>query len=184
MNTKRFNSSNYAYNTKSRIGIYLIHGFSSTTYEVLELAKYLRNNNYHVIANNLPGHGTNIKDCNRTKYQDWLHYSEIHLADLASKCDKIYIVGCSMGALISSYLASMFPINGLIIGGFVAKFKKSFLINYINPLLCKILKKSKKEDIYSKKIDFYGYKYYPLVALNEFRKMNNIILKKLKKSVL
>ena len=80
-----------------------------------------------------------------------------------------------MGALIGSYLASNFPVNGLIIGGFVAKFQKSFLINYINPLLCKILKKSKKEAAYSddvlQKIDFYGYEYYPLVAINEFRKM-------------
>ena len=175
MKTVRFDSANYEFNKSSKIGIYMIHGFSSTTYEVLKLAKYLKNKNYHVVANNLPGHGTSIEDCNRVKYTDWLEFSKMHIAKLASQCDKIYIVGCSMGALVSLYLASMFPVNGVIIGGVVVKFHKSFLINYINPFLCKLLKKSKKEANYSnevlQKIYFYGYEYYPLVALNEFRKM-------------
>ena len=65
MKTKKFDSSNYAYNTQSEIGIYLIHGFSCTTYEFLTLTQYLCKKNYHIIVINLPGHGTNIEDCNR-----------------------------------------------------------------------------------------------------------------------
>ena len=39
MKTVRFDSANYEFNKSSKIGIYMIHGFSSTTYEVLKLAK-------------------------------------------------------------------------------------------------------------------------------------------------
>ena len=37
--TTRFDENNYLFNPNSKCGIYLIHGFSSTTYEVKNLAK-------------------------------------------------------------------------------------------------------------------------------------------------
>ena len=43
MKTVRFDSSNYEFNESGEIGIYMIHGFSSTTYEVLKLAKRAHN---------------------------------------------------------------------------------------------------------------------------------------------
>ena len=46
----RFDTNNYEYNTKSKLGVYLIHGFSSTTYEVKQLAEYLGENGYYTIA--------------------------------------------------------------------------------------------------------------------------------------
>ena len=68
MYTSRFDRNNYEFNKDAKIGIYLIHGFSSSTYEVKLLAHYLKNKGYHVVANNLPGHGTTVDDCNRYKY--------------------------------------------------------------------------------------------------------------------
>ena len=37
----RFDTNNYEYNKSSPIGVYIIHGFSNTTYEVKEIAKFL-----------------------------------------------------------------------------------------------------------------------------------------------
>ena len=37
----RFDTNNYEFNKSSEIGIYIIHGFSNTTYEVKELAHFL-----------------------------------------------------------------------------------------------------------------------------------------------
>ena len=65
-NTKRFDANNYNFNLDSKLGIYLIHGFTSTTYEVKKLANHLASQGYYVQANNLPGHGTTIEDCNLT----------------------------------------------------------------------------------------------------------------------
>ena len=40
-NTERFDDDNYEFNTNSKNGVYLIHGFTNTTYEIKKLAQYL-----------------------------------------------------------------------------------------------------------------------------------------------
>ena len=122
-----FDTNNYEFNTNSNTGIYLIHGFSSTTYELKLLAEVLSEKGYHVILNNLPGHGTNIDDCNKYQYTDWLDYSKIEFAKLCSSCDNVFIIGCSMGAVIALYLSSIFPVSGVIVGGTVLKFKLTLI---------------------------------------------------------
>ena len=182
---KKFDPNNYEFNSDSKIGIYMIHGFSSTTYELKEMSEFLANKKYHVVLNNLPGHGTNIEDCNKTKYKDWLDYSTIELAKLCAKSNEVFIIGCSMGGVIALYLASKFPITGLIVGGVVLKFKLHFNTNYLNRFLCRILKTREKKLTFPKDIrdtiNFYGYQSYPLIALEEFRKMNVFVKKKLYK---
>ena len=184
MNSIRFDTQNYEYNPNSNIGIYLIHGFSSTTYEMSLLAHHLKEQGYHIILNNLPGHGTTAEDCNKYKFSDWLDYSKQEFAKLCSTSDKVFIIGCSMGGVIGLHLASIFPINGLIVGGVVLKFKLFFKTNYLNTILCHIIKIREKKVAFNKdernKINFYGYQSYPLIALNQFRKMNNFVKKTLK----
>ena len=41
--TSRFDENNYEFNTDSKNGVYLIHGFTNTTYETKDLAQYLAN---------------------------------------------------------------------------------------------------------------------------------------------
>tara|TARA_Y100001970_G_scaffold103405_1_gene129743 strand:+ start:2688 stop:3443 length:756 start_codon:yes stop_codon:yes gene_type:complete len=182
---KKFDVNNYHFNPNSKIGIYLIHGFSSTTYELKKIAQLFKEKNYQVILNNLPGHGTTLEDCNKTKYQDWLNYSTIEFAKLCSDSDYVFIVGCSMGGVIGLYLASLFPVTGIIVGGVVLKFKLNFNTNYLNRALCRILKTREKKLTFPKPIrdtiQFYGYQSYPLIALNEFRKMNIKVKKELPK---
>jgi len=183
--TMQFDTNNYEFNPNSKIGIYLIHGFSSTTYELKQLAKQFADQEYHVVLNNLPGHGTTLEDCNKTKYQNWLDYSKIEFAKLCSTSDKVFVVGCSMGGVIALYLSSLFPVTGTIVGGVVLKFKLNFHTNYLNRLLCRILKTRPKNLTFPKSIRdsliFYGYQSYPLIALEEFRKMNLYVKKRLNK---
>ena len=182
---KQFDINNYELNPNSKIGIYLIHGFSSTTYELKEIAKKFAHSDYHVVLNNLPGHGTTMKDCNQIKYQDWLNYSKIEFAKLCSVSDDVFVLGCSMGGVIALYLSTLFPVTGLIVGGVVLKFKLNFSTNYLNRLLCRIIKTREKKLAFPKSIrdtiNFYGYQSYPLIALDEFRKMNGFVKKELKK---
>ena len=183
MNTRKFDQNNYEFNKKSPIGIYLIHGFSNTTYEVKQLADFLAKNNYHVIANNLPGHGTTVEECNRVKHTDWITAVTQDVAKLASESEKVYVIGCSMGGVLALYLSSIFPLNGCIVGGTVLKFKNSFTVNYLNTIICKILKISKKKDTSKNTlpVTFYGYSAYPLIALNEFKKLNKIVRQRMSK---
>jgi len=184
-NTKHFDPNNYEFNTNSKIGIYLIHGFSSTTCELKQIADVWAKEGHHVILNNLPGHGTSLDDCNNTKYQDWLDYSKIEFAKLCSQSDQVFLLGHSMGGVVALYLSSLFPVTGVIVGGTVLKFKLHFSTNYLNRFLCRILKTRRKKKVADKSIrdslTFYGYQSYPLIALNEFRKMNIYVKKQLHK---
>ena len=80
--SEKFDTNNYHFNPDSKFGIYLIHGFSSSTYEVKKLATHLSQKGYQVRADNLPGHGTTIEDCNSTKYYEWLNAVEKGVAEM------------------------------------------------------------------------------------------------------
>ena len=180
-----FDSNDYVYNKDSSIGILLIHGFSSTTYETKFLAKYLSQFGFHVATYNLPGHGTNVDDCNSTSYSEWIYFARQKLAELSSTSDKVFIVGHSIGGAITLHLASIFPVDGIVLGATVLRFKKKFETYFLVPLLNKIKQKVDKMKMFTKehleKNPNFGYMEYPLVALNEFRKMNRKIIKDLHK---
>ena len=180
MSLSRFDKNNYEFNTSSKLGIYILHGFSGTTYEVKELAEFLGTNGYHTIANNLPGHGTNIEDCNRIKYQDWIGKVKQDVAELSSKCDKVFVIGNSMGGVLSLYLASLFPLNGFVAAGTVLKFQNHFTIKYVVPFVSYFMPSRIKNKV-TKAVQYYGYEKYPLKALNQFRKMNTKIIPLIKK---
>ena len=180
--TKNFSTENYDLNPKSKKGIMLIHGFASTTYEVSHLAKFLEKHGFRVVLDNLPGHGTTIEDCNSTKYQEWISFAEKRFAEISIDCDEVCVIGFSMGAILGLHLASLFPVDKLVIAAPVMSFKSPFKVNVLVRLLNKIVTKQKKGKQQSglKTIANYsGYDHYPLTALNEFRKMNDFVYKRL-----
>jgi carboxylesterase len=185
--SNKFDPKNYLFNTDSRLGIYLIHGFSSSTFEVKKLADYLGKQGYKVKADNLPGHGTTVNDCNLTKFSEWLSFVEQGLAEMYSTCDKVIVVGVSMGAVLSLHLGSLFSVDGIISASAIFKFKNEFNVRVINRLFHSIKKVVPKQSTFNpdnvkaRKIQFYGYNYYPLSALNEMRKMLDKIKPKLHK---
>ena len=103
---KLFDINNYEFNKNSQKGVYIIHGFTSTTHEIRELAEFLGKNGFHTKAKNLPGHGTDIEDCNSTKYQEWLEFVEKDFAEMLSENRSMYIVGISMGGALALHLSS------------------------------------------------------------------------------
>ena len=181
-NFEFFDEKNYDLNLESKKGVMIIHGFSSTTFETYPLAQFLSKKGFRVSARNLPGHGTTVGDCNATKYTDWLRFVEENLAELSAECDELYVVGLSMGGVLGLYLASLFPINKLVLGATVLNFKEPFKVNYIIPLINRFIVKQKKVKKFTKNKHkrYSGYDYYPLMALNEFRKLNNYTIKRLK----
>lgn len=176
--TKLFDTTSYEYNKGSKTGILLIHGFTNTTYELKKLISFLTSQNYHVIAENLPGHGTTISDCNSTSYLDWIEFVEKRFAHLSSHCDHTFVCGISMGALLAMHLSVVFPINGLISAAPVLEFNKPFKIHILNPLLCHLIKfRSKKYEVSKGQKIYYGYNKWPLIALNEVRKLSSYVYK-------
>ena len=86
-----------------------------------------------------------------------------------------------MGAVLSLYVASLFPLNGFVVGGAVLKFRKYFSTYYLVPIIHRLIgSQTKNKVLTNNKMRFYGYDQYPLTALNEYIKMNKIIIPLLK----
>lgn len=88
-------------------GVLLIHGFTGNPAELLLLGKYLHSKNFTVLGVRLAGHGTNEQDLSRMTKEDWLNSVLDSYYVLRGCCDKISVVGHSMGGLLSLRLATI-----------------------------------------------------------------------------
>ncbi|MBR1730150.1 MAG: alpha/beta fold hydrolase [Selenomonadaceae bacterium] len=86
-------------------GVLLIHGFTGNPAEMLLLGKYLQSKNFSVLGVRLAGHGTNERDLIRTTKDDWLNSVVDGFSILKGCCDKVSIVGHSMGAILTLNVA-------------------------------------------------------------------------------
>lgn len=90
----------------SGIGCLLVHGFTGSPPELLPLGEHLARCGFAVEAPLLAGHGTDIRDLSRTRWQDWLDSAEAGLQRLKDQpLKKIFLIGLSMGGLLCLYLA-------------------------------------------------------------------------------
>jgi carboxylesterase len=91
------------------IGILLFHGFTATTVEVRPMAHFLHDFGYTVASPLLPGHGHSPEEMNRVIYQDWLNCAEENYQELSHECDRVFVLGESMGGLLSIMLSTAHP---------------------------------------------------------------------------
>jgi carboxylesterase len=84
--------------------VLLLHGLTGTPSEMRFLGDHLNRAGYHVRAPLLPGHGTDIKDLNKTTWRDWFGRAEIDFLSLSAHFEKVFIAGLSMGGLIALWL--------------------------------------------------------------------------------
>ena len=99
----------------------------------------LANQGYYTVANNLPGHGTSVNDCNRCTYTDWISFVEKDIAEMSNECENIYVIGISMGSVLALHLCSVFPIKAAVFAATVIEFKDFIGTNILTPLLHKLI---------------------------------------------
>lgn len=89
----------------ARIGVLVSHGFTGSPYSMRPWAEHLAAAGYPVRLPRLPGHGTNWRELNTTRWTDW--YAEIRTsyAELAARCDTVFACGLSMGGALVTKLA-------------------------------------------------------------------------------
>ena len=178
-----FDNKNYEFNTESKDVVYIIHGFTNTTYETRDLAKYLGGQGFYTKAINLPGHGTTPEDCNRTKFTDWIEFTEQGVAEMSSQCDNVFVIGISMGSDLALHLSSVFPLNAAVFASTVLEFKDFIGPRVLTPIFHRIVPFRDKRKSYPKAVrnnyDYLGYKVWPMSAVNEMRKLTNLVKKEL-----
>ena len=87
-------------------GVLLIHGWTSTPYEVRRLGTFLHEAGYTVYGPQLKGHGTVPRDLENVKWSAWLNDAREGYEKLKSECDEIFVGGTSIGASIAILLAN------------------------------------------------------------------------------
>jgi len=96
-----------------RDGVLLIHGLTGTPAEMRFVGKGLAEAGYTVYGMQLAGHCGGEDDLLATGWRDWYQSVEVAYRRLAQHCDRVFVGGLSMGALLGLHLAANLPRNAL-----------------------------------------------------------------------
>jgi carboxylesterase len=95
-------------------GCLLIHGFTGTPKEMRLLGDYLYQQGHTVLGVRLAGHATRVEDMIRSRYQDWLASLEDGWHLLQGQCERIFVVGFSLGSVLALTFSASFPVTGVV----------------------------------------------------------------------
>ena len=87
------------------VGAVLCHGLTGMPGSLREWGSGLADAGLTVRIPRLPGHGTTWKDANRTRWQDWYGELERTFDQVRSRCDRVFVMGLSMGATLALRLS-------------------------------------------------------------------------------
>ena len=90
-------------------GVLLSHGITGAPAEMKPLARKLASAGFTVSCPPLAGHCSTLRELKRTRWTDWYSSLETALAELRETCDRVFVSGLSMGALMALKLAADHP---------------------------------------------------------------------------
>jgi carboxylesterase len=99
------------------VGVALCHGLTGMPGSMRPWAEALAAEGLSVRVPLLPGHGTRWQDANQVSWQDWYAELERSVDDLLTRCDRVFVMGLSMGGTLVLRLAEQ---RGNDIAGVVA----------------------------------------------------------------
>jgi len=98
----------------ARIGCLVTHGFTGAPKEMRWLGEYLNRQGYTVCGMRLTGHATRPENMIRSKWRDWLVSVEDGYNLLRSCTDQVFLLGLSMGGVLSLTAAAQFDVRGVV----------------------------------------------------------------------
>lgn len=125
--------------------VLLIHGWTSTPYEVRRLGKYLNQNGFTAYGPCLSGHGTRPEDLENVSWNDWMNDAREAYVRLKKNHAAVYVAGTSIGSNIAILLAKEFPeIAGIVLMATPHKLKFEYLAVSLFKLLSRFKSYKKK----------------------------------------
>ena len=100
------NAQPWRYEGTSGVAFLICHGYGGSPFNTKPLGKFLHSLGHSAIGILLPGHGTDIKDMQKTRFYHWEEYLERRYLKERSRYRKIFLVGFSMGGAVSLRVAS------------------------------------------------------------------------------
>ena len=93
----------------SESGVLVLHGFTGNPASMRSIAERAALAGYTVELPRLPGHGTTIEDMMTTTWDDWSGAALDAYDELAERCERVAIVGLSMGGGLTAFIAEQRP---------------------------------------------------------------------------
>jgi carboxylesterase len=95
-------------------GVLLLHGFTGAPVEMRPIGDALELAGRTVFAPLLPGHGTSESDLGTVSWETWYERASAAFEELQRRCDEVFVMGLSMGSLLSAKLAAEHAVAGVV----------------------------------------------------------------------
>ena len=95
----------YLSRKSKKVGVLLLHGFTSTPNEVKPLSEFLSKKHITVYAPLIAGHGTHVEDLARTRTSDWEKSTKDAYDKISRMVDNVYVIGSSFGGNLAFRIA-------------------------------------------------------------------------------
>jgi carboxylesterase len=95
-------------------GCLVVHGLTGTPSEVRWLGQHLHAQGYTVHGPRLAGHATTFDDLSRVTWREWYFSALSGYELLRAQCQRVFVLGLSMGGVLSLTLAAREPVAGLV----------------------------------------------------------------------
>jgi len=94
-----------------------LHGLTGTPFEVRPVAEALRARGLRACGPRLAGHEGGVETLETRSRHDWVEGALAELDALRVEHDRIFLVGISLGGLVSLRLSQLGPVDGLVVIG-------------------------------------------------------------------
>lgn len=95
--------------------VLLFHGMTGSPFEMKKFGKSIHKAGYNVFCYCLPGHGHQVNDIKKVKWQDWYNSSVYYYKKLKEEYDEVYLAGLCMGAVLALAIAEEYKdVAGII----------------------------------------------------------------------
>lgn len=92
----------------------LIHGFTGTPKEMRWMGEFLNQQGYTCLGIRLAGHATDPQDMIRSNWTDWTASVEDGYHLLRGVTDNIFLMGLSMGGILSLLMSTRLDVKGVV----------------------------------------------------------------------
>ncbi len=150
-----------------RLGCVLVHGLSSTPQALQEWATAFNEHGIDTRLVLLPGHGRAPEDLLLVQWPEWYASVVAAIEDLRRTCDRVFVLGQSLGGTLALRAAAHADIDGVITLAAIAYLKDWRL--WFLPLLRPLMRwrQSPDNDIAREVVDTGSYDRLPLHSLEQ-----------------
>jgi carboxylesterase len=103
----------------------LLHGLTSTPWEVRPVGVALRDAGYHAESIWLPGHGTQVEDLAKLRWTDWTAAVDAHLTAMRREHGQVAVMGSSLGGTLALWAASTQPVAAVVTMGAAVSLRRA-----------------------------------------------------------